>query len=211
MSYASLLLATKEFLIDNLKYDNRPIDETLCNVMADGRPPAECGELFLSVHPGSFRGVSMEILECVHSLNITITLRTANAAFDKLGLTHVTDFSLGIGELAQTLAEYIHLNQSIINLANTKIDIYKNRWVEPLRFSSASTPRLESGRWFHAESGIEEAIVQTLSFTDAKRVQFGAFQPYPENYDGIQDSQLKDKFNLPENLIKDVLYPYDLP
>lgn len=211
MSYASLLLATKEFLIDNLKFDDREIDDSICNVMADARPPAECGDLFISVHPGSFRGVSMEILECVHSLNVTITLRTANAAFDKLGISHVTDFKLGIGELAQTLAEYIHLCWEIINRANAKIDIYKNRWVEPLRFSSASTPRLESGRWFHAENGSEEAIVQTLSFSDAKRVQFGAFQPYPENFDGIQDSQLKDKFNLPENLIKDVLFPYDLP
>ena len=212
MAYASLLFATKKLLIENLTYANRPLNEGLCDVMVDGRPPTNAGEIFVAIHAGGFRGLSTEILECSHSLNVTLTFRCAKTGFDRVGMKNIVDQSLGMGDFAQLIVEYIHLNYQILHDANERIVKTKNRWVEPLRFANSSPPRYVDGNWFHAKEGQEEALVQTIAFSEAKRVQFAAFQPYPEDFDGIEGGgALEHDFRLPEHLIKDVLFPYDLP
>lgn len=210
MSYASLLFATKQFLIDTLTYDNKHFDETMCDVTVDGRPPSNCGEVFVAVHAGGFRGNNPEILDAFHSLNITLTFRCADTPFDRLGMNVIVQQSLGMGELCQKIVEIVGFNYEILRIANDRIPTDVNRWVEPLRFSSATPPRLVGGEWFHANdpNAREEALVQSISFGEARRVQFYTYQPYPTDVSGLLNGEaIEQEFNLPPNLIGDFLQP----
>lgn len=181
MSYPSLLYGTKKFLLETLTWNGYPLTEARCNVMIDGRPPQTCGDMFIAIHPGGFRGVSPEIIEAVHQLNITLTFRVANIPKDKAGVYAYLEKNLGIGELAQKIVEYLHNNYIILKYANEFIENPKvNRWVEPLRLGVATPPRIVGGDWVHAPASKEEVIIQSISFGEAKRVQFGTYQPYPE-------------------------------
>lgn len=210
MSYAKLLHATKDFLIENISFDDKKLDENSCDVTVDGRPPTNSGEIFVAVHASTFRGNNLEILDAIYGLNVTVTFRCAKTPFDRLGMKVIVDQSLGLGEFVHTLVESIGMNYHILHIANSRMDVTKNRWVEPLRFMSSSAPRLVGGEWFHAASreAQEEALVQSISFGEARRVQFYTYQPYPENFDGlINGDAIRDKYNLPPNLVGDFLQP----
>lgn len=195
MSYPSLLYGIKKFFIEHLTYNNRKLDENSVDNMVDGRPPGNCGEMFISVHPGGFRGQSQEYIDALHQANVTVTIRTAKTPFDRMGRFSVIDKELGLGNLVQKIVEYVHLNYIIVEYANDFIEDKKvNRWIEPLRLNVVSPPRLVGGDWFHADTPAqEEAVIQTISFGDARRIQFGAFQPYPQDMENfLLPPHLKD-------------------
>ena len=177
MSQSSLLLATKKFLIDNIKLGNKAITESICNVMPDGRPPPGFGELFISIHPGGFRGTSYEILYAVHSINITITQKIDGSPQDITGLQNVVLKYRGIEEIAQKLIEVLIMNYELLSIADSLIEGEVNKWVEPLRFNNASAPRIVGSEWLRSERARESAIIQTITLGDAVRIQFGIYQP----------------------------------
>jgi len=208
MAYASLLYATKEFLIDNLVFDKKKLNENMCDVTVDGRPPTNCGEIFVAIHPGGFRGNNPEILDAIHSMYITVTFRCAKTPFDRVGMKVIVDQTLGMGDFVQTIVQYVGMNYQILNMANSRIDPQLNRWVEPLRFSSASPPRFVGGEWFHANNAQEEALTQTITFGEARRTQWYTFQPYPTDVSGLINGEaIAQQYNLPEHLIGDFLQP----
>lgn len=186
--YSSLLYGTKSFLLEKLKYNGASLNEGQIDVMVDGRPPPISGDIFIAVHPGGFRGTSMEILDVNCQVNITVTLRTTQVPYDRTGIFSIVDQKLGLGPLTQLIIEYIHMNYIILQYAGKYINEVSglcNQWIEPLRLNICSPPRFVGGEWFHAEGEArEEAIIQTISFADARRVQYTTFQPVVDVLDG---------------------------
>lgn len=180
MSQRALLVATRDFIRSHLKFDKQPLRDSLCEIMPDGRPPPFAGEFFVSVHAGGFKGQSTEDLDVNHQLNITITWRCAFSPYDKQGLAVIVREPDGLLVVAQTLMEMIHNNWFIINNANFIIKDTVNKFVEPLRFSFASPVRPVSANWFHANEGSEVGMIQSLTFGEARRVQYGTYQPFVE-------------------------------
>lgn len=187
MSQRSLLLGTKEFLLKNILYNNQPLSESLCDVMPDGRPPNDCGEFFMAIHPGGSRGTNYEILDIVHQINITLTIRISRVPFDRIGRQIIVKKQMGLSDFIQLLIQVIHMNYNILLMADSFIgnefgeegiiDGFPNKWIEPLRFNTCSPPRIVGGDWFHSERDAEAGIIQTVTFGDARRVQFSDFQP----------------------------------
>lgn len=145
--------------------------------MPDGRPPPGMGELFISIHPGGFRGVSSEYLHCIHSINITINIKIEGSTDDKVGLQNVVLPYRGIEEIAQLLVESIHDNYLILQMANSILGSNVNGFIEPLRFNNSSPPRIVGSDWFSTEKSNKSGIIQTLTFGDAVRIQYSSFQP----------------------------------
>lgn len=172
----TLLLAAKKFIIDNISYDNDPINEDMCDVMPDARPTPEAGELFIAIHPGGFRGRSFEHIESVHSINISPTIRIPVSPTDRVGIALVAQKYRGLEYLVWQIIDLIHNNYNLIIYADSLIDDFKNKWTEPLRFSNCPPPKVVGGDWFRGEQSSDCAISQTIAFNDALLCKWGEGQ-----------------------------------
>lgn len=190
MSQSSLLYAVKTFILQKFTYNNQSINEEICDVMPDGRPHPSAGELFISVHPGGSRGSNDEVLWAIHSVNLSITLKTGRSPVDRVGTHDMIKKRLGILEVGQKLIETIHMNYHILQIANSYIDNPANKWVEPLRFNNSPPPRMMSADWVHSTEGTDIAIMQYISFSNAVRVQFSDYQPGVDIHDYVPGEDL---------------------
>jgi hypothetical protein len=177
MSHSSLLYGVATFIRQKYTYNNLPINETVCDVMPDGRPPPVFGELFISVHPGGSRGNSQEVLWSIHAINVTVTLRTGKSTNDRVGTHDMIKKSLGILEITTKLTKMIHMNYQILQIANSYIDDPANKWAEPLRFNTSPSPRMVGKEWLQVEEGTDLAIVHNINFSEAVLVEFADYQP----------------------------------
>jgi hypothetical protein len=184
MSQAALLIAVRDHIKKHLKIRGEDLTDTWIAIMQDGKPMASSPQYFISVFEGGSRAGSIsEVLDMVHSVNVTYSIKIANVAQDKVGEEIIIKAKYGLDYVSEWLATNIHLNQSIINRANEIIAeepliYYKNGFVEPLRYSSISAARIVGGDWFGA--GSKEGpigIIQTVSFGGARRTRFAEFQP----------------------------------
>lgn len=180
MSQAVLLLATKDFILRNITFNNSEITENLCDVMTDGRPAPIAGEFFMSIHSGSIRNESMEILNCLMGINVTLTYRIARVEEDRRGVEIVAKLDFGIEDMVWKIIRAIHNNQELINNANSLITREVNKFVEPLRFNVSSPPRIVGADWFHANKGVESGLIRTISFDNARLTTFADYQSIPE-------------------------------
>jgi hypothetical protein len=188
MSYPSLLYGVKSFYLEHLKYNNQKLDENFVDVMIDGRPPGVAPEIFVAIHQGTVKGTNYEILDAIYSVQVTITFRVAKWPHDRFGVLAVLDKELGLGQFLHKVVEITHMNYDILRRANEYLVApNKQPWIEPLRMNTISAPKLVDGSWFHAREGNEEAVIQTIVFGDARRVQFGEFQPITENVPLLPD------------------------
>lgn len=187
MSQAAMLLSVAEFIRANFTFKRYILDEVWCAVEPDGRPPPAAGEFFIAVHQGGFRNESMEYLHNRHTINLTLTLKIARLPIDRAGIEAIVEMQDGLDEVADWLADNIHLNYEIMGRANEliveknkklKIDSI-NQFIEPLRFSTSGACRIVTGEWFHGASqgSGEVGLVQEVVFHEAVRVKIAANQP----------------------------------
>jgi IPT/TIG domain len=158
-----------------------------CECMEDGHPPERCGEYFYSIHPGSRRNASNTNQDLIYEIMVTISQRV-NVAFDRIGTDMLLDLQEGIEILGQNIAQYVHLNYNLMNMANATIlslaagTVYG--FSEPLRFMGDDGAHLVGADWFDADpSDPVCGITIALRFGEARRLMpFGFGQ---QSYQGL--------------------------
>lgn len=158
-----------------------------CEIMDDGRPPPRCGNVFVSIHSGRDRSTDDNNLMEYYEFTVSLTMRVI-APLDRVGDQQIyrnlpRDMKEGFRAKVDSLRRILHMNWAMVVLPN-QIPKSANdnlvNWttgfvygfIEPVRYTGASDPRLVGGEWFNAQED-EDAmgIVSDLSFEGARRMQ----------------------------------------
>lgn len=151
-----------------------------CEVMFDGQPPPNCGELFAAVHPGDWQATDVEGIDERYGFDITVTVRVGKVPRDEIGLNAlVGPTGKSLDDWLEKIRALLHLdNQAdqVLSSANMIIGAGANGFVEPPRFRGASLPEPRGPEWFLAEAHSHGpmppvGLSQTLTFGGARRVQ----------------------------------------
>jgi hypothetical protein len=136
----ALTTAVRDHLRQSVVDGGLAIPAHSCDVMFDGRPPANCGKWFYAIYQGprSNRWLSGDQSE--FGVNITITAR-ANEPFDRIG-TALVDWATGLDDRADAVWQNIFSHQwtgattGIMNRANTLL----TGWPDTYGFTEALYP-----------------------------------------------------------------------
>src|SRR5262249_55448348 len=114
----ALLLGLRDHLRTQLA-----LDTSNCDVTIDGQPLAFSGEWFYAVHPGEFRHQPSgdDHPDELYGADVTITARSMRAPHDRWGTGILTPGATGLLGRAAALRAKVHLNYTLINLANAEI------------------------------------------------------------------------------------------
>lgn len=187
MSQYALLLACRDVL-------RAPLNQTpptlsglgfaaaQCDVLFDGQPPPNCGELFVAIHPGEWIAEDIEGLKERLDVEITVTVRMAVLPRDRQSTVSVLAGAGGkaLDQQLEAIRALLHLDSvqdQWLNRANTQyIGAGANGFVEPPRFRGCSRPEPCGPDWFSADSDTQQRLPpvglrQTLRFGGALRVQ----------------------------------------
>lgn len=174
MSAEALLLATRDHLRSELG-----LDATTCEVTADGRPFPFSGMVFYAVHLSSWRNDWCEgAFDEVFGVAVTITKRTARVPQSKVGRAVLVKEQSGLLKLAAAVRLKVHLNYTLMGLANDAIGdgVDANGFREPLLFRSVSVPQAQNANWFAArgessQKTSDAGMSVTVQFDGARRLQ----------------------------------------
>lgn len=179
MSQRALLTAVRNVLREAAP-NGLGLPKAQCEIMFDGQPPPNCGELFAAVHPAEWSAEDMEGLSEVYGFDITFTVRVGKVPRDEMGPNAL------VGPTGQSLDDWLektralmHLDSvqdQILNAANKIIGSGASGFVEPPRFRGGSRPEPRGPDWFGADAHTHGAtppvgLSQTLMFGGARRVQ----------------------------------------
>jgi hypothetical protein len=159
--------------------------EKTCRVMAEGRPPADCGEWFCAVHQGDLSpGQSTDNTQDEY-LDFTLTLtRRVVVPLDRVGDRELAvnlarqpgpnrqpSFNARAGQLINLLRmDWVTIQVANNNLASWYADQVVYGFCEPARFGGMSAPRLDGPEWFGAGPGSPAVgLVSELRFVRARR------------------------------------------
>lgn len=179
MSQRALLVAVRNVLREPTP-QGLGLAKAQCEVMFDGQPPPNCGELFVAVHPGDWQATDVEGMDERYGFDITVTVRVGKVPRDEMGLNAlVGPTGKSLDDWLEKIRALLHLdNQAdqVLSSANTLIGAGANGFVEPPRFRGCSRPEPRGADWFGAEahSHAEKPPVglsQTLAFGGARHVQ----------------------------------------
>lgn len=169
MSMRALVLAA----VARLQAANSWTSST-CEASIDGAPPPMAGELFAAVRPGLWicnrddGGLDEEF-----GFDVVITRRLGFAPTDRQDSdVMTTSGATGIMTVAETVRAQLHMSYTVIDTANTTIGGSADGFIEPVRFLSATPPRVVGADWFSSDQDdFQAGLMQTLTFGGARRVQ----------------------------------------
>lgn len=149
-------------------------------IRADGRPPPNCGDVYVAVHQGGTRNSSLNNLDEYYDISVTLTMR-ATVPFDRLGdqlLVRKLVKKIGFNRRAERLRNILNMAWEILGTANNYlIDLNPDAqtvygFVEPAHYTGMDIPMLVGEDWFDAEpdSG-NTGLKSELRFADARRMQ----------------------------------------
>lgn len=143
-----------------------------------GRPPAIMGEKYVGVRTGSRQTDRVTAgLSENYSVIVTITMRAARVAFDRLGQELMNEVSNGFDDFADAVRLCLHgdlIDGRIVRRCNAIIQASSTGgglFSEAFEFLGDDDPYPVDGPWFHAGEGKECGIVQNLRFGLGKRHQ----------------------------------------
>lgn len=175
-----------------------PYDHRNCEIMEDGRPKPNSGDIFVAVHQGAIRSDTDNFLNEYYSFSVTVTMRLTNVPLDRIGtemLARQTARDRGFNHRCEQLRAFLHMNWGILQDANTKlVDFSKDLsplfflpgansgstmensvvygFCEPARFRSMEIPTVVTGDWFTADPDANVLGVKSeLQFQDCRRLQ----------------------------------------
>lgn len=184
---------------DNLRAQNFGYGSAdLCELMDSGMPPSRCGNLFVSVHPGSTNNTgnaSTRNLDERFDFSLTLTQRVTGIPLDRVGdqlLASKLARKVGPGNPSfnarlEQLRGWCHMNWRATvttglpgpNSANDNliawapagtVSVYG--FIEPARYRGAERPTLVGGEWFGADPSAQDlGLKAELRFGDARRMQ----------------------------------------
>ncbi len=160
-----------------------------CEVMPDGMPPPNMGNVFVAVHQADERGTADNCLDERFGFSVTLTVRigvpldrvgTQLIAVDKLVHAGKAAKRYGFNRKVDELKSLLHMNWGVLQDANDFLmevhkasgkDVYG--FCEPARFRSAdSPPQMVGAAWFRAEPGSEDlGLKSEVRFADCRRLQ----------------------------------------
>ena len=166
--FAPLLKAVRDVNRIGLKPLN--IDEDSILVMEDGRPAAECGQVFVSIFnvdmtPDELSGNA--ILSTLFGVGVGITVRLREVPVDRRGEFGYTDIgderSISCAEIAARVIRSVHGRPEVMIKANQNAARFNMRYDEPLFLArSLGEPERKKADHFN----IMESAQRTSSSTD---------------------------------------------
>lgn len=175
MSQSALMRATKAILQSSLS-----LNDTKCDMMSEGMPPANCGQEFIAIHEGEWRADEADFdygLTEYFGVKVTITHKIGHVPIEKVSSREIYAASSSLESRARQIIAIIHMEyEDLMNEANALIPNDEMGFCEPLRYLGADgPPRLVGSSWFSAamtQGGREDVgVIRTLNFGRAKRVQ----------------------------------------
>lgn len=178
MSARAARLATRDILKTALS-----LNTDQCEVMPDGKPKPDAGELFVAVHPGYWHARDIEGLEEEFGVRVTVTMRLGAVPLDRAGPSAQDLLDAGLDAKCRQVMKALHLDVSgdaWLNAVNAYIsadtpNAPATGFVEPLRFRDGGTSEERGAEWFWAEdaehSDPPSGLSQTMQFGGAVRVQ----------------------------------------
>ncbi len=151
-----------------------------CRVMADGYPPAGCGNLFVAIHQGVISSRMDNALDEYFNVTLTLTMRVS-VPVDRVGdslLAQRLAKNTGFNRKMNFLATFLHMNWEVIGIANNilvelfpQADIIHG-FAEPLRYKNSEMPGFVGGEWFASAPEAEDVGLKAeIRFEDARRLQ----------------------------------------
>ena len=154
-----------------------------CETMFDGQPKPSCGELFVSVHPGSWTpSPSGDYdLDERFSVCVTVTMRLGAVPQDRWGPNLLDLINTGLEAVLRQIIGAIHKQESVRNAANTVYGLTPPLagFCEDIELVDGGRPDPKGPDWFSAEADpadmatvfAHSGVAQTLTFGKARRVQ----------------------------------------
>lgn len=150
------------------------------DIRADGKPPPNCGDVFVAVHQGATRNSSLNNLDEYYDLSVTLTMRVT-IPFDRLGdqlLARKLAKKIGFNRRAERLRNLLNMAWETLQTANNYlVDLNPDAqtiygFVEPPHYTGMEIPQFVGEDWFDAEpdSG-NTGLKSELRFADARRMQ----------------------------------------
>jgi len=151
-----------------------------CRIMADGYPPAACGNVFLAIHQGSTTSLMDNALDEYFAVTLTLTMRVS-IPVDRVGdqlLAQRLAKNIGMNRRINWLATFLHMNWEVIGIANNLlIELFPEAdvihgFAEPLRYRNSELPSFVGGEWFASAPEAEDVGLKAeIRFEDARRLQ----------------------------------------
>lgn len=149
-----------------------------CNLMFEGKPPPNCGAVFLAVHGGTIQDTARDSLDELYSVIITLTMRVS-IPYDRGGTDLLAKAESGADERLRKLrAKLKHKYTGLLSTANAAIlasagageTVYG--FSEPFTNSQIEQPRIVGSDWLHGDPNSTECgIAQNLVLSGARRLQ----------------------------------------
>jgi len=148
--------------------------------MPDGKPPAECGAMFVAIHQLNSRSLMDNALDERFGFAVTLTMRVT-IPLDRIGEQELAlnlAREVGFNFRVEALRAYLHMNWDVLGTANNYIVSWANEntevygFCEPARYRGAELPIIVGGDWFGADPGVpEDGLKSEMRFEDARRLQ----------------------------------------
>lgn len=175
-------------VVDQVQAAGYGYDEATCRITPEGRPPADCGEWFASVHQlGSDCG-SMNSLDEHLGFAVTLTKRV-QVPLDRVGDRELAarlarrrgpNRQPSFNARAEQLKDLLHMGWDTLQAANNNLmEWFADRVVygfaEPAHYANMDEPRLVGPEWFVASDGQPGSpavgLVAELRFEGCRRLQ----------------------------------------
>lgn len=150
-----------------------------CEVMDDGKPKPNMGQIFLSVHQGTETSGADNSLDELFSVSLTLTM-AVNIALDQIGnglLARQTAKQNGFNMRCRRLCTWMHMNWSLLSLANAWLmanagdEEFVYGFCEPLRYKRKDQPNFVGADWMGLQQGaVNIALSARMDFADARRL-----------------------------------------
>lgn len=171
---------------DAIRGANFGYGEAACEIMADGQPPARCGNTFVAVHSDDDESKMDNALDEYFTVLLTLTVRVTVPA-DRVGDQQLArslarrrgpDGSLSFNGRCEQLRAFLHMNWGVLQDANQNLIQWTpdNQIVygfcEPCRYKGRETAQWCRSDWFEAKEGQGEiGLKSEMVFADARRLQ----------------------------------------
>ncbi len=168
---SALQVAAVDWIRNRLGLETGEID-----AMQGGRPPAVAGLVYVAVHAGPWQSINDQgyVLDEDIGLQVTVSVRAGSLPIDRWEKPGTTDHARGLDVVATRVIGAVHLQYGLIELANSKIELNVNKFIEPLRFRRAEPPADRSADWWGGSRTNHQGYVgmsRSLLFTGARVVQ----------------------------------------